>query len=67
MSAFGIVSASLVINRRLYKIATTSTVSITRADRRRNFIIDLAIGLGIPVLMVAFCTCFDTETRPTLF
>lgn len=44
-----ILAASLVINRRLYKIASTSSVSISRAERRRAIMVDLAIGLGIPI------------------
>ncbi|KAF5342938.1 hypothetical protein D9758_014952 [Tetrapyrgos nigripes] len=44
--------ASLCINRRLYNIATCKTASVTRADKRRQVIIDLAIGVGLPVLQV---------------
>ncbi|KIP05461.1 mating-type-like pheromone receptor [Phlebiopsis gigantea 11061_1 CR5-6] len=44
-----ILAASLVINRRLYKIASTSSVSTSRAERRRAILIDLAIGMGIPI------------------
>jgi pheromone a factor receptor len=41
----------LAINRRLYKIATaTAAVKPTRAEKRRAVIIDLFIGLGIPIL-----------------
>ncbi|KAH9916395.1 STE3-domain-containing protein [Epithele typhae] len=49
-SSIGVVCASLVINRRLYHIANISAVSITRADKRRNMITDLAIGVGIPII-----------------
>ena len=56
-SSIGVVCASLVINRRLYHIANVSAVSITRADKRRNIITDLLIGLGIPLLAIAVCTC----------
>ncbi|OSD03764.1 pheromone receptor [Trametes coccinea BRFM310] len=52
-SSIGVCCASLVINRRLYHIANISTVSISRADKRRNIITDLAIGLGIPILAIA--------------
>ncbi|PIL26107.1 hypothetical protein GSI_11861 [Ganoderma sinense ZZ0214-1] len=52
-SSIGVVCASLVINRRLYHIANVSAVSITRADKRRNIITDLLIGLGIPLLAIA--------------
>ncbi|KAI0053512.1 STE3-domain-containing protein [Auriscalpium vulgare] len=43
-------AASLVINRRLYKIASMSAAMITPAEKRRGVIIDLSIGLGIPLL-----------------
>ncbi|KAJ8081619.1 a-factor receptor [Marasmius tenuissimus] len=39
---------SMCINRRLYHIATT--VTFTRAERRRAVMVDLAICVGIPVL-----------------
>ncbi|KAF5378503.1 hypothetical protein D9615_007171 [Tricholomella constricta] len=45
-------AASLCINRRLYKIASGTTVSITREHKRRAVMIDLAIGLGIPFLQI---------------
>ncbi|KAF9494768.1 pheromone receptor [Pleurotus eryngii] len=47
-------AASLCINRRLYKIASVQTVSISRVlsiwllQKRRAVMTDLAIGLGIP-------------------
>lgn len=53
----GVSCASLVINRRLYCIASVNTVSIRREEKRRNILIDLAIGLGIPIIGVALCTC----------
>jgi hypothetical protein len=43
-------AASLCINRRLYLIATVKTVTTTKAMKRRAIMIDLAIGVGIPVL-----------------
>lgn len=42
-------AASLCINRRLYLIATRSYTS-TKAEKQRAILVDLAIGLGIPVL-----------------
>ncbi|KAJ7861348.1 pheromone A receptor-domain-containing protein [Mycena leptocephala] len=38
--------------RRLHQIASVRTVTKTRAEERRVFLIDLAIGLGIPLLCV---------------
>ncbi|KAK7025127.1 pheromone B alpha 1 receptor [Favolaschia claudopus] len=45
-------AASLCINRRLYQIASVRTVTKTRAERRRAIIIDLLIGLGLPLLQI---------------
>ncbi|OSD03758.1 B mating type pheromone receptor [Trametes coccinea BRFM310] len=47
-------AASLCIQRRLYNIATIKTVSITRAEKRKGILIDLAIGVGIPLLQILF-------------
>ncbi|THH17673.1 hypothetical protein EW146_g3177 [Bondarzewia mesenterica] len=51
--AVAIPSASLCINRRLYKIASMQSASITRRDKQRAVIIDIAIGMGIPVIQMA--------------
>jgi len=48
----GIPAASLCINRRLYTIASIRSVTFTKDDRRRAILIDLAIGMGIPVLVM---------------
>ena len=50
-------ACSLCINRRLYKIATTKAVMVTHAEKRRGIIIDLLIGLGVPLLQVLARTC----------
>lgn len=42
----------LCINRRLYQIASVRTVTKTRADKRKAIWIDLAIGLGLPLLQI---------------
>jgi len=49
-SAVAIPAASLCINRRLYLIASVQSVTKTRAQKRRDIIIDLAIGIGLPIL-----------------
>jgi pheromone a factor receptor len=46
----GIPAASLCINRRLYHIASVKTVTITKRQKRRAIMVDLAIGLGLPIL-----------------
>lgn len=58
-SSIGICTASLIINRRLYKIATISIVSMTNSDKKRMIYVDLAIGLIPSILVVALCesTC----------
>ncbi|KAF8180806.1 pheromone A receptor-domain-containing protein [Mycena galopus ATCC 62051] len=48
----GIPASSLCINRRLYKIACCKTFSVSRSERHRTVFVDLAIGLGIPLLQM---------------
>ncbi|KDR78092.1 hypothetical protein GALMADRAFT_65142 [Galerina marginata CBS 339.88] len=48
--AVGIPAASLCINRRLYHISSVRSVTITKAEKRRDVMIDLSISLGLPVL-----------------
>lgn len=50
--AVAIPAASLCINRRLYKIATVSNVVTTRGHKRRAVLMDLSIGVGIPVVQM---------------
>lgn len=47
-------AASLCINRRLYKIATMKTVTVTASEKRRAVMIDLLIGVGLPILQMIF-------------
>ncbi len=49
-TAVAIPAASLCINRRLYHIASVRSVTITKAEKRRQIMVDLAIGLGLPIL-----------------
>ncbi|EED83593.1 hypothetical fungal pheromone GPCR, STE3-type [Postia placenta Mad-698-R] len=48
----GIPASSLCINRRLYKISSLRATTITRDERRRAIYEDIAIGVGIPVLVM---------------
>ncbi|KAI0342441.1 STE3-domain-containing protein [Trametopsis cervina] len=48
-AGYGIPLADLIISRRLYLIANTKTVSNTRWDKRRAALVDLAIGLTLPI------------------
>jgi len=50
----GIPAASLCINRRLYHIASIKSVTVSKAEKRRAILVDLAIGLGIPLLQMIF-------------
>jgi len=44
---------SLLINRRLYKISTVQAVTISRQEKRRDMIVDLCLGIGVPVVQMA--------------
>ncbi|KAJ2924696.1 hypothetical protein H1R20_g12405, partial [Candolleomyces eurysporus] len=50
---FAIPAASLCINRRLYHIASCKAVTVSRDDKRQAVMVDMAIGLGYPCLMIA--------------
>ncbi|KAJ7742949.1 pheromone B alpha 1 receptor [Mycena maculata] len=45
-------ACSLCINRRLYQIASVRNVTKTRAEKRKAILMDLAIGLGLPILQI---------------
>ncbi|KAF8491698.1 pheromone receptor [Russula emetica] len=45
-------ACSLCINRQLYRVARMKSAGITDAENRRIVIIDLLIGVGIPVLQM---------------
>ncbi|KAG8929276.1 a-factor receptor [Tulasnella sp. 419] len=47
-------AASLTINMRLYYISSIKQVTITSRDNRKRAIIDLLIGVGIPLLLMVF-------------
>lgn len=48
----GLPASLLVINRRLYKIASRTEAITMKADRRRAVYVDLAIGLSIPIVQM---------------
>jgi pheromone a factor receptor len=50
--AVGLPASLLVINRRLYKIASKTASISTTAEKRRAVYVDLAIGLLIPFLQM---------------
>jgi pheromone a factor receptor len=45
----------LCINRRLYLLASPTTIIPSKADKNREVIIDLAIGIGLPIIVVVLC------------
>ncbi|KAI0741752.1 GPCR fungal pheromone mating factor [Daedaleopsis nitida] len=51
-SSLGAICATVVIIRRLYIVASVTSVAISRTEKRRNVLTDLAIGLGVPVLSI---------------
>ncbi|KAJ3808709.1 pheromone receptor [Lentinula aff. lateritia] len=51
-ASVGIPASTLCISRRLYHITSTRTVSITRDDKIRAIYVDLAIAVGLPIIML---------------
>lgn len=58
-TTIAIPAASLCINRRLYYIACIRVVTTTKADRLRGIMVDLAIGVGLPVLIMILRMCLN--------
>ncbi|EIW83418.1 putative fungal pheromone GPCR STE3-type [Coniophora puteana RWD-64-598 SS2] len=52
-TSVAIPASSLCITRRLYLLTTSKTLTRRWADRRRELYIDLAIGVGLPLLVIA--------------
>jgi len=50
-------AASLCINRRLYNIASGNSGVVTKGEKARAVKVDLAIGLGIPLLAMILHYC----------
>ena len=51
--SFAVPVCSLCIARRLYRIASSTKITISQAEKRRAVMIDLAIGVGYPLVMTA--------------
>ncbi|KAM5538793.1 hypothetical protein V8D89_007515 [Ganoderma adspersum] len=49
----GLPASSLCIARRLYKISSVSTVSISRKEKLRGIYVDVAIAIGVPMIVMA--------------
>ena len=45
----------LSINRRLYTLASPTSIIPSQADKNRELIIDLVIGIGLPIIMMVLC------------
>ncbi|KAF8553269.1 STE3-domain-containing protein [Imleria badia] len=60
-SSIAIPAASLCINRRLYHIASVQSVTTTRAEKRRDIMVDLAIGVGLPIVVTIIHFCFQSN------
>jgi pheromone a factor receptor len=53
-------ASSLCINRHLYKVATAKGLLPAGAEKRRAVLIDLLIGLGIPILQLIVRECVQS-------
>ncbi|KAG9092746.1 a-factor receptor [Ceratobasidium sp. UAMH 11750] len=49
----GLTAASLCINRRLYDIASIKSVTVDSDARRRRIIVDMLLGIFLPMLVMA--------------
>ena len=49
---FGVPAAALCANRRIYLIASLRKVTISRIERQRQVAVDLAVGLGLPIIFL---------------
>ena len=45
----------LCINRRLYMLASPTSIIPSKADENRELIIDLIIGIGLPIIIMILC------------
>ena len=61
----GIPAALLVINRRLYKIASRTEAVAMKAEKLRAVYVDLAIGLSIPLLQMILRESTQITLPPT--
>ncbi|KAK1225163.1 a-factor receptor [Marasmius sp. AFHP31] len=55
-AATGIPASILCISRRLYRITSIRTVSVSQADKKRAVIEDICIAAGIPAIILALHT-----------
>ena len=56
--AIAIPAIVLCINRRLYLLASLNSILSSEADKRREIMIDIAIGIGLPIIIMIFCMSY---------
>ena len=49
----------LCINRRLYLLASQISVIPSKTEENRELIIDLVIGTGLPMIVIALCRSYN--------
>nr|AGG68685.1 putative pheromone receptor [Flammulina velutipes]QHW03267.1 putative pheromone receptor protein isoform 5 [Flammulina filiformis] len=54
--SIGMPASILCISRRLYKITSIQSVSVTRKDKRKDVLIDMCIAVGVPLLVLGLHT-----------
>jgi len=59
--SFVIPASSLCITRRLYNISPVRTSLASKAEKRRMVMVDLSIGIGIPVLGMTLRSFFKLQ------
>jgi pheromone a factor receptor len=52
-------AAVLCINRRLYLLVSPTSIIPSKADKIRELIIDLVIGIGLPIIVMALCLSYN--------
>ena len=49
----------ICINRRLYLLASPTSIISSHAEMNRELIIDLVVGIGLPIVVMALCLSSD--------
>ena len=52
-------AAVLCINRRLYLLASTTSITPSKEAKNREIIIDLVIGIGLPLILIALSLSYN--------
>ena len=59
-------AAVLCINRRLYLLASPTSTIPSQADMNRELIIDLVIGIGLPIIVMVLCPSSNSSLYKSL-